>query len=392
MKTHLLYSFPHKIGAGQICNTAWQQVNAVAKTQTPTTLVAGSQIRDLPVSVEVNKTLQWGRLRIPYRVLGRYGASVFHDLRTTSFLKRHHKSISAVHCWPLGSLSTIKLAKKLGIPTFLERPNAHTEFAYDIVEEECRLHGFHLPSEHEHSRNEKSLARELKEYAEADYLLCPSEFVKRTFLEKGFPESKLLRHRYGYDPNVFFPPSTDKVNRPFRAIYVGGCAPRKGLHYALEAWFQSGAHRTGEFIVCGGFVGDYAEKIGANLNHPSVKVMGHCSNVGELMRDCDAFILSSVEEGSALVTYEARASGLVLLVSDSSGAPVEHGLTGFVHPTRDVALLSQQLKQVIEDKKLLANVRSNSISEIGDLTWEASGRLLAQLYKDPLAMLPPTTK
>lgn len=380
-KPFILYSFPHKIGAGQICHTAWQQVDGVAKTGQSILLSTGAQIREFGPQVIVKKTLGLGKLRIPYRLLGRLNASKIHDLITARLLKKNKAKISAVHCWPLGSLQTIRAAKKLGIPSFLERPNAHTEFAYNVVEEECRIVGIELPDSHEHKRNDKSLKRELLEYHEADYLLCPSDFVAKTFKNKGFPENKLIRHRYGYDSNLFSS-LEEKVEkrRGIRAIYVGACAPRKGLHYAVEAWHTSGAKEDGEFLVCGGFVPNYAEAIGEKLKHPSIKVLGHRQDIPELMRQSDVFILSSVEEGSALVTYEARASACVLVVSDATGAVVEHEKNGLVHKARDQQTLTEHLRRLRHDGNLLDHLRKTSLQSIDQLTWSAAGKHLASIY------------
>ena len=46
------------------------------------------------------------------------------------------------------------------------------------------------------------------------------------------------------------------------------------------------------------------------LAHPSVQVLGHRTDVPELMRNSDILVLPSIEEGSALVTSEARGQRL----------------------------------------------------------------------------------
>ena len=129
-----------------------------------------------------------------------------------------------------------------GIPTVLERPNAHTRFAYEVVAAECERLGITLPPDHEHAYNAEILRHEEEEYELADYLLCPSDFVVKTFRDQGFPQEKLLRHTYGFDPLVFSPPA---VERPERAgltvLFAGVAAVRKGLHLALEAWLRSPA-------------------------------------------------------------------------------------------------------------------------------------------------------
>ena len=62
-------------------------------------------------------------------------------------------------------------------------------------------------------------------------------------------------------------------------LFVGGCAPRKGLHYALEAWLRSPASNTGRFLIAGAFVPGYAEKLAPMLSHRSIEVLGHRSDV-----------------------------------------------------------------------------------------------------------------
>jgi hypothetical protein len=47
---------------------------------------------------------------------------------------------------------------------------------------------------------------------------------------------------------------------------------------------------------------------------------GYLADVSGEMRNPDVLVLPSIEEDSALVTYDARASGCVLLVSDAAGA------------------------------------------------------------------------
>jgi len=378
----VLYSFPHKIGSGRICWTAWQQVVGLVDAGASVIAMVGSIAKPLPSSVIVKKTLGIGPLRIPYRLLGARRASILHDWITASWLKRHASEVDVVHAWPLGGLRTIRAAKSLGIPVVLERPNAHTAFAYQVVEDECGRIDLTLPEGFEHKYDGVSLAHELLEYDECDYLLCPSEFVARTFLDEGFHPEKLLRHQYGYDETCIHPGNQGaSQDQGIVLIYVGLCTPRKGLHYALEAWLSSEACKTGKLIVCGGFVPGYQEKFAHLLSHPSVEVLGHRSDIPELMMQADIFVLSTVEEGSALVTYEARGAGCVLLVSDASGAVCETMRNGLVHRPRDVAALRSHIDLLNQDRSLLAQLRSNSLSAASQLTWKAAGSRLLDVYR-----------
>lgn len=382
----VLYSFPHRIGAGQICHTAWQQVDGLHHAGVELIVATGSVARPLPAGVAVRQTLGLGKFRLPVRLVGRLAACRLHDARVAGMLPSLRGKIDLIHGWPLGSLRTIRVARRLGIPFVMERPNAHTRFAFEVVAEECRRLGYRLPPGHEHEFNATTLAREEAEYAESDALLCPSDFVARSFLDQGFPATKLIRHRYGYDASRFAPPPPrDVAGGGLTMLYAGWCAPRKGLHRALRAWLDSGApERGGKFLVCGAFVEGYAERIGDLLAHPSVEVLGHRDDLDVQMRRSDLFVLSTVEEGSALVTYEARASGCVLLVSDASGAVCEHGKNALVHRSGDVAALTEHIRRLDLDRELLAGLRAASLATVGELTWRAAGGALRAAYGEAL--------
>lgn len=382
----VLYSFPHRLGAARICHTAWQQVNALLGAGASVTVFPGSLYRELPPRAVITPTLAYGKLRIPYRVLGTERACALHDWIVSQKLKRLVGNIDIVHAWPLGSLRTLETAARLGIPTVLERPNAHTRYAYEVVRKECDKLGIVLPPGHEHAYKPHVLSKEEAEYKAAFRLLCPSDFVVRTFLDQGFSRERLMRDQYGYDETVYHPgQQVCDHQRGLTMLFVGGCAPRKGLHYALEAWLRSPACRNGKFMVAGAFIPGYAEKLSAMLAHSSVEVLGHRSDVPELMRKSDLLVLPSIEEGSALVTSEARASGCVLLVSESAGAICRHKENALVHRTGDVDQLREHLELLDADRDLLARLRAASLITVNEITWTASGRRLLAAYQETIA-------
>jgi glycosyltransferase involved in cell wall biosynthesis len=239
-----------------------------------------------------------------------------------------------------------------------------------------------MPPGHEHDYNAGYLNREEEEYRRTDYLFCPSEFVAGTFIDKGFPKDKLARFQYGFDDKACYPSTeTRSHNRGLTVLFAAGCAPRKGLHYALEAWLQSSAHRTGTFLVVGEFIPGYAERLSSMLSHPSVKRLGYRKDLPDVMRSSDILILPSIEEGSALVTYDGRGCGNVLLVSDASGAVCEHMENALVHHVGDVKTLTQHLTMLDEDRGLLERLRSASLATAHELTWAAAGEKMLSAYQ-----------
>jgi glycosyltransferase involved in cell wall biosynthesis len=341
---------------------------------------AGAVARPLAPSVETRTTLARGKLRAPYRLLGQLRALAVHDRIVARRLPSLAERIDLVHAWPSGALETLRVASRLGIPTVLERPNAHTRFAYEVVARECERLGIELPPDHEHAYNESALAREEEEYRLADRLLCPSEFVVKTFLDEGFPRERLVRHIYGFDDQVFRPAGSRDPSRPFTMISVGVAAVRKGLHFALEAWLRSPAHEHGRFLVVGEMLPAYGEKLAPMLAHPSVEVLGHRDDVPELMRESDVLVLPSIEEGFGLVCVEAFGSGCVPLVSDACTDLCRHMDNALVHRVGDVDELTRQITAVYENRELLARLRESGTRFAPECTWRAAGVVLRDTY------------
>ncbi len=164
-------------------------------------------------------------------------------------------------------------------------------------------------------------------------------------------------------------------------MYVGLGEPRKGLHYALDAWLASDASREGTFTVIGRMLPAYAELLATRLAHPSVRVIGFSNQVDAALAASDVLLLPTIEEGSALVTYEAQAMGCVPLVSTASGAVLQDGVQGFFHTPRDVASLTAHLDLLSGDREALARMSAAAIDHSAQLTWDAAARVLADCYE-----------
>jgi glycosyltransferase involved in cell wall biosynthesis len=376
----VLYSFPDEVGRAGIGTTAFNQIREVALHGVDVTLYCTSLRGELPENVQVVQTLSIGGRRVPHRVLGIERSYRYHDRRVAKALRRIHAEIDVLHCWPRATVHTCVAAGPLGIPCLREVPNTHTAHALETVAREFEELGLEPPRGHSHTYDAGVLALEEREYAVADALLVPSEYSLETFVARGTPREKLVLHRYGYDPQRFFASNGNRPDRVFTAVFVGRCEPRKGLHYALKAWHDSGAAEKGRFIICGSFERDYREVLEPLLDHPSVEVHGFVSDPSSLMREGDVFILPSVEEGSALVVYEAQACGCVPLVSEAAGSRCRDGVDGFVHRPRDVTTLTKQLAQLHVDPQLVERMRTAGLARAGQLTWSAAGAELAEIY------------
>ena len=374
----VLYSYPGAIGSPGTGAIAWHQVNQLVRSGHDVTLVVASVARAVVGIRSIVRSLDFGGRRIPERTIGRTRVYAWHDMRARRVLSAG--TFDVVHTWPFAGVRTLELAQRLGVAALREAPGSHYAAACAAVSREYALLGLQIPSVWERFGDGDRMDIEEREYAAATALLVPSDAVANSFLSRGYDSSHLIRHQYGFDPTEIRVPVRE-VEHPFTAVFVGRCVPRKGLHYAVRAWLSSRASETGRLLIYGPFDPDYRDLLRASLAHPSVRVCGPTDKLGSAYAKADVLLLPSVEEGSALVSYEAQGAGVIPLVSTASGARVDHGVNGLVHEVGDVETLAAQLDLLSEQEKVRRVLRTEALTRAQQLTWTAAGRSLVNAYR-----------
>ncbi len=378
----IFYSFPHTLGAPGIGTTALQQINALLSTGAYVEVSCSSVSSLMKPGCAVHQTMSIAGVRVPHRAFA--GSPLlawrYHDYATAQILKRSRQAFDIVHTWPLGGTHTLAYAHNAGSTTSREVPNTHTAHAYTAVLMEYKRLGLSLPRGYSHRASKLRLRLEEREYRQADALLVPSESVASSFLDRGFSPHKLYRHQYGYDPDRF-KPSAYATNRPFTAIFVGSIEPRKGLHYGIRAWLDSGLATHGQFLICGQATdSSYLRYLQPLLTDPSIQVLGFESHLPTVMAQSDVLVLPSVEEGSALVTYEAQACGVVPLVSTAAGA--HNAESCLLHSPGDIRALAEHLRLIARDSQKRAELRAACLAGAKDLTWRAAGQEMRGIFDE----------
>jgi glycosyltransferase involved in cell wall biosynthesis len=118
------------------------------------------------------------------------------------------------------------------------------------------------------------------------------------------------------------------------------------------------------------------------LSDPSVRVLGHRNDIPELMRQSDVLVLPTIEEGFGLVCTEAMGSGCVPLVSEACTDLCRHFENAMVHRIGDVDALAQQITQLDQDRALLERLRAAGLRTAPNITWNAAGVTLLNVYRN----------
>ena len=163
-------------------------------------------------------------------------------------------------------------------------------------------------------------------------------------------------------------------------MFVGGDWERKGLRFAIEALSTA---REWALVVAG--VGDEVEytKLARRLSvHDRVFFIGHRSDMPRLYAAADAFLLPSSYEAFPLVSLEAAAAGLPLLITRLNGVEevLEDGMNGWFIQ-RDAAVIAEKLNDLSADPGLRQRMGSAARQAVGNLGWDEMVERYVQHYE-----------
>jgi starch synthase len=271
-------------------------------------------------------------------------------------------------------LHTARQLQSTSVISVVEAVNSHVRVQERILREEHQRLGlpfrpFHPPE----------AARRVAEYALADAILCPSHFVKESFVSEGFPANRVFVVPYGLtlQATETQAPATKDI---FRVLYVGQIGVRKGLSYLFEA-FERLRHPNKELLI----VGPLSKQTGIeNLPPPEgTRFLGVLKGeaLAQAYRDASVFVLPTVEEGLALVIGEALSFGLPVVTTVHSGGAdlFQDGREGYLVPIRSAEALAEKMQLLANDPNLRRQMSDAARARAENLNgWETAGKKLVE--------------
>ncbi len=202
----------------------------------------------------------------------------------------------------------------------------------------------------------------------SDHFICPSPAVQ---------DDLVTRFGIGRERTSFVPYGVHRdwlglEARPARGrvLFVGEPTLRKGIHYfamAVEYLRRRGC--SYEFRVPGSVTRQVAEQpLCRNL-----VFLGRLprARIREEFAAADVFVLPSLAEGSAEVTYEALAAGVPVVTTPAAGSVVRNGIEGRLVAERDPFALADAIAEIVEDRdkraRMSAGARAGARLHLGAL-------------------------
>lgn len=209
------------------------------------------------------------------------------------------------------------------------------------------------------------MEREKEEWAMADAIVCGSAFVRDGVVASGVPTERCHVVPYGVNVHAGHAipaESADAKDRPLRVLFVGEVGLRKGAHiFHQVAKALSGRV---EFRMLGKI--DLGEKASQALSqYADLRGIVPRAEVGKHYRWADVFLLPSLLEGSATVTYEAIGHGVPLIVTQNTGAIIEDGKGGYIVSAGDAESIIERLVMLDENRALLEGHRQELVKLAG---------------------------
>jgi glycosyltransferase involved in cell wall biosynthesis len=272
------------------------------------------------------------------------------------------KDASVVYAFNSCALEIFAGERWKSVKKVLEQTIAPIEYEARVLTSANKVFGwgdsmaqYNLPS---HARFAQ---REREEWAIADSIICGSQFVKDSIGEVGGPIDKCIVVPYGVGDSATSQKSkqTPEISRKLRVLFVGAVGLRKGIPIFLEVARRCAA--IAEFRVVGK-LDNCPTDIEDGLRK-SCEVLGVVPR-SEMSRHydwADIFLLPSLCEGSATVTYEAAFHGVPVICTPNTGSTIVDGESGYVVPCMSSDAIIERLQYINANRANLSALSSAAL-------------------------------
>lgn len=291
-------------------------------------------------------------------------------------LQRGLRAADGVYTFNSAGLELLRHARHQGLRAVMEQTIAPMQIERELMQaEHASFPEWQAPLE-ENEPATAFMARERDEWHSADLILCGSEFVREGIARSGGPAERCAVVPYGVDARFDLAPRP-RQGGPLRVLTVGEVGLRKGSPYVLAAAKLLGSRARFRMVGHVGARPAALEQLQARVEItgpvPRAEILDHYAWA-------DVFLLPSLCEGSATVTYEALACGLPVITTPNTGSIVREGEDGFIVPIRDPEAIAARLEFLLNSTSRLESLsaRARDGAKAGTLAAYAA-RLLETL-------------
>src|SRR6266852_7137984 len=381
---HLLYSIFARIGGSGLDTDAFETLRASYRGGFLAKAIAyDNRQKEIPASLI--HSLRWHPVRLisffdrPYY----YGAKK----KYLDWIASRHLATGRYdlfHSWSGDCLRSLKVAKRLGVPSIVEIPTWHRDGGKQKIHQPDKPTPTGDVPTFDRWKNRLLLQRKrfVREYELADLLLVLSDKAAHTFRVRGFPAEKLFYLPRGVDVERFKPGTRPPI---FRAIFSGALIKRKGIHHLLEAWHRLKLRDAELWLL--GSVHDEAKPYLKKFGRENVRVLGFKRDLENYLNQGSVYVFPSRLEGSAKTIYEAAACGLPMITPREAGDVVRDGVEGIIVQPGDVDAIAAAIEHLYRHPEIVESMSAAACQRVVEnFTWEHYRMRLLGAYKRAIQM------
>ena len=187
------------------------------------------------------------------------------------------------------------------------------------------------------------LARNLKEYEQAELIYVASRYSWESFVEEGVAEDRLSLFPLIPDPR-FTPREPPTHAQTFDVVFVGRLCVTKGVPLLVDA-VRRLAHTDLRLVLVGGWGSRGMRRFLQEACARDPRITIGPGDPLPRLSEARLFAHPAYEDGFAYAPAEALACNVPVLVSEDTGMKelVDPGVTGMILPTGDLSALTEAI-------------------------------------------------
>ncbi len=290
------------------------------------------------------------------------------------------RNVDVVHAFEQCAEFQLRRAKSIGAVRVLDEPIIFRGLVDRLEAEERDRLGIPAPKPPPGYR--KHLDRKYRELDLAEYVFTGLEFVRRSYIDAGFPEERIFLAPYGVDVSAYRPRDETPAGDTFNILYVGQISWWKGLPFLLDVYEQLDIPNANLTVV--GLLHpewrEYFDHRMANLTRPvDYRERIPHGQMREQLAAADVLVFPSLVGGVGMVTYEAMATGVPVITTDGD-VVIRDGQDGLVAPYGDAEAWTSALERLARDQDLRTSLGRAGATRVTAFTWEAYRRAVREAY------------
>lgn len=277
--------------------------------------------------------------------------------RVVAQLLARRNDYKAILAWSGMAEHTLIQAKKRGKLAVVARGSCHIEMQNRILTQEFSKYGLR------YKVDDRITKKELKEYELADKIYVCSSFVKNSFLEQGFEESKMFLNPIPVS-SLFTRIQPKAPNSKFIILFLGKLTIQKGVRYLFDALEQLKIAEKDFEVWFIGAVESVLWKEFIVRRKNNWKYIGFVpqEKLSEIISQADLGVFPSVQDGFAQVVPQQLSCGVPVITTFNTGASdlITDGYNGYVVTPFNSNDIAERIMKIYNDPQHLAQMKINA--------------------------------